>query len=224
MYVIPGTAIPRKPGSDPDFRSVFRLIGRRYPALRTIRGYSKGNPQMNRTTLTALACAAMLSFAAAPACAQTTSGLNRIGVVNPDRILSESVPALRAQERIKAEFAKREGELAGMASQLQRLQAELERDGITMAQLDRQRKERAFNDLTQEFQKKKRSFEEDLEERRNTAMQEVSEQADRVIRQVAQQEKFDIIMREAVYASPRVDITDKVIEALAGGAKPAAKK
>ena len=111
-----------------------------------------------------------------------------------------------------------------MASQLQRLQAELERDGITMAQLDRQRKERAFNDLNQEFQKKKRSFEEDLEERRNTAMQEVSEQADRVIRQVAQQEKFDIIMREAVYASPRVDITDKVIEALAGGAKPAAKK
>ncbi|MFM9983048.1 MAG: OmpH family outer membrane protein [Burkholderiales bacterium] len=178
---------------------------------------------MNRTILSALACAAMLSFAASPAGAQTP-GLNRIGVVNPDRILSESVPALRAQERIKAEFAKREGELAGMASQLQRLQAELERDGITMAQLDRQRKERAFNDLNQEFQKKKRSFEEDLEERRNTAMQEVSEQADRVIRQVAQQEKFDIIMREAVFASPRVDITDKVIEALAGGAKPAAKK
>ncbi|MCX7158611.1 MAG: OmpH family outer membrane protein, partial [Proteobacteria bacterium] len=85
---------------------------------------------MNRTILSALACAAMLSFAASPAGAQTP-GLNRIGVVNPDRILSESVPALRAQERIKAEFAKREGELAGMASQLQRLQAELERDGIT---------------------------------------------------------------------------------------------
>lgn len=168
-------------------------------------------------------CAALLAAAATCATAQTP-GLNRIGVVNPDRILSESAPALRAQERIKAEFAKREADLSGIGNRLQRMQAELEKDGITMAPADRQRRERAFNDLNQEFQKKKRAFEEDLEERRNSSLQEISQQADQVIREVAQREKFDIIMREAVFASPRVDITDKVIEALAGGAKPAARK
>jgi len=175
----------------------------------------------NRTALSL--CAAVLAIAALPAGAQQPATGPRIGIVNPDRILNESAPALRALERMKAEFAKREAELAGMADQARRIQAELAKDGITMAEVDRKRRERTLQEMDQEFQRKKRSFDEDLAERRNASMQEISELADKAIRQVAQREKFDLVMREAVYASPRVDITDKVIAELGGGARPAAK-
>ncbi len=168
-------------------------------------------------------CAALLAVAASSASAQQPATVHRIGIVNPDRILNESAPALRALERIKAEFAKRESELAGMADQARRIHAELEKGGITMAEADRKRRERTLQEMDQEFQRKKRSFDEDLAERRNRSMLEITEQADKAIRAVAQREKFDLIMREAVFASPRIDITDKVIAELGGGAKPAAK-
>ena len=43
------------------------------------------------------------------------------------------------------------------------------------------------------------------------------ERAKRIIRQIAEQEKFDLIVQEAVYFSPRIDITDKVLRALNSG-------
>ena len=47
------------------------------------------------------------------------------------------------------------------------------------------------------------------------------DELNRVIRQVAEAEKYDVIFQDAVYASPRIDITDKVIKALEG--KPPAR-
>ena len=41
------------------------------------------------------------------------------------------------------------------------------------------------------------------------------ERANKVIQQIAEAEKYDLILQEAVYRSPRIDITDKVLKALA---------
>jgi len=76
--------------------------------------------------------------------------------------------------------------------------------------------------MNRDFQRKQREFREDLNQRRNEELAQVVEQANRVIRQIAEQEKYDIIFQDAVFASPRIDITDKVIKALDGN-KPAAK-
>ena len=51
--------------------------------------------------------------------------------------------------------------------------------------------------------------------KRNEELASVQERATRVINQIAEQEKFDLIIQEAVFASGRIDITDKVIKALA---------
>jgi len=45
----------------------------------------------------------------------------------------------------------------------------------------------------------------------------VFERADRVIKRIANEEKYDLILQEAVFRSPRIDITDKVLKALAEG-------
>jgi outer membrane protein len=155
--------------------------------------------------------AALVALAPLPAAAQA-----KFGFVNTQRVLSESQPATRAQKRIEAEFQKRDQELARLADQLKRMQDDIDRNGVTMGETQRRNKEREFGELNRDFQRKQREFREDLNQRRNEELAQVIEQANRIIRQIAEQEKFDIIFQDAVYASQRIDITEKVIKALDG--------
>lgn len=160
-----------------------------------------------------LAC---LALPALPAAAQS-----KIGFVNTQRVLSQSAPAVRAQKRLEAEFQKRGVELERMADQLKRMQDDLDRNLMTMAEAQRRNKEREFGEMNREFQRKQRELREDMNQRKNEELRQVIDQAERVIRQIAEQEKFDIIFQDAAYVAPRVDITDKVIKALED--KPPAK-
>jgi outer membrane protein len=153
-----------------------------------------------------------------PAAAPLTG---KFGFVNTERILRDAIPAQRAQKKIEAEFQKRDQEMARLAEQLKRMQEELDKNSVTMSETQRRGKEREFGDLQREFQRKQREFREDLNQRRNEELAQVVEQANRVIRQIAEQEKYDIIFQDAVFASPRIDITDKVIKALEAGKPPA---
>jgi outer membrane protein len=161
--------------------------------------------------------AAALVLAAAPAWAQTS----KLGFVNTERILRDAAPAQRAQKKIESEFRKRDQELAKIAAELKRRQDDLDKNSVTMSDTDRRNKEREFGDLNRDFQRKQREFREDLNQRRNEELAQVVAEANRVIRQIAEQEKFDIIFQDAVFASPRIDITDKVIKALDSGKPPA---
>jgi outer membrane protein len=145
----------------------------------------------------------------------------KIGFVNTERVLRDAVPAVRAQKKIEAEFSKRDQELGKVAEQLKKMQDDLEKNGVTMPESQRRAKERDFGELNRDFQRKQREFREDLNQRRNEELAGVVEQANRIIRQIAEQEKYDIIFQDAVYANPRIDITDKVIKALEG--KPPAR-
>jgi outer membrane protein len=165
--------------------------------------------QVKLTTLSVLAVA-MLGLAAPSAAAES-----KIGFVNSDRVMREAAPAVRAQQRLEKEFERRDQELQRVAKDLQALQEDLERNGMTMAEADRRTKERTFNDLNRDFQRKQREFREDLNQRRNEELASVLDRANRAVKEIAEAEKYDVILQEAVYASPRIDITDKVIKALA---------
>ncbi len=141
----------------------------------------------------------------------------RIGFVNTEKIFRDAAPAVRAQKKIEKEFEKRDQEMQRLAKQLQTLQENLEKNAVTMSESDKRNKEREFNELNREFQRKQREFREDLNQRRNEELAAVLERANKAIKAIAEAEKFDVILQEAVYASPRIDITDKVIKALADG-------
>jgi outer membrane protein len=164
----------------------------------------------------------VLGALALPAAAQTAVPGGKFGFVHTERILRDSAPAQRAQKQIEAEFQKRDRELAGIAAELKKMQEDIDRNAMTMNESQRRDRERQFGELNREFQRKQREFREDLNQRRNQELAQVVEQANRVIRQIAEQEKFDIIFQEMpAYVSPRIDITDKVIKALEGGKPPA---
>jgi len=139
----------------------------------------------------------------------------KIGFVNTERVFREAAPAKRAQQKLEKEFAARNAELAKMEKQGRDMQAELERDNVTMTEATRRDKERQLADVSRNFQRMQREIREDLNLRRNEELASVQERATRVINQIAEQEKFDLILQEAVFASGRIDITDKVIKALA---------
>jgi len=145
----------------------------------------------------------------------------KIGFVNTERVFRDAAPAVRAQKKIEQEFAKRDQEMKKMAEQIRKLQESLEKNAVTMTEAERRDKDREFSDLNKDFERKQREFREDLNQRRNEELAAVLERANRTIKAIAETEKYDIIFQEAVYASPHIDITDKVIKALED--KPAGK-
>jgi outer membrane protein len=155
--------------------------------------------------------AAALSCCVFAAAAQSL----KIGFVNTERVFREAAPAKKAQQALEREFAARNAELTRMEKQGRDLQAELERENVTMSETARRDKERQLADISRNFQRVQRELREDLNLRRNEALAAVQERATRVINQIAEQEKFDLILQEAVFASGKIDITDKVIKALA---------
>jgi outer membrane protein len=138
----------------------------------------------------------------------------KIGFVNTERVFREAAPAKRAQQKLEREFAMRNAELGKIEKQGRDLQTELERENVTIAESVRRDKERQLADISRNFQRLQREIREDLNLRRNEELAAVQERATRVINQIAEQEKFDLIIQEAVFASGRIDITEKVIKAL----------
>jgi outer membrane protein len=139
----------------------------------------------------------------------------KIGFVNQERILRESAPAKRSQAKLDKEFAARRAELDRLEKQGRELEATLQKESVTLPEAERAAKERQLQQLTRDFQRLQREFREDVNLRRNEELVTLQERANKVINEIAEKEKYDLILQEAVYASSRIDITDKVLKALA---------
>jgi len=168
----------------------------------------------SKRLICATALAVALSASVGEACAQEA----RIAAVNSDRILRESAAAQAAQKKLEAEFAKRDKDLRDMAQRLKSMSDALDKNGSSMSSTERADKQRELSNLDSDFQRKRREFNEDLNQRRNEELAAVLERANRVIKQIAEQQHYDLIVQEAVYVSPRIDITDQVLKALAANA------
>lgn len=138
----------------------------------------------------------------------------RVGIVDTERILRESAPAVQAEKKIEKEFASRDLEIKKMAKQARDIQAYLEKEGMTLLDAEHRSKERELANLNVSLQRMQREFREDLNLRKNEELAQVLERANKAIQAIAESEKFDLILQEAVYRSPKIDITDKVLKHL----------
>ena len=138
----------------------------------------------------------------------------RVGFVNTDRIFREANTAKAAQVKLEQEFSRREKELAEQGNALKALSDRFEREAPTLSESQRAQRQKQLLDQDRDFQRKRREFQEDLNARKNEELQQVLERANRVVKQVAEAEKYDVVLQEAVYINPKHDITDKVIKAL----------
>lgn len=143
----------------------------------------------------------------------------RIAFINTQRITSESAPAKAATAKLEQEFSKRQKDLADMQGSLKSISEKFDRDAPTLTEAQRVARQKEFAELSREFQRKKREFDEDLNGRRNEELQQVVEKANRAIKQLAESEKYDLVVQEVVYFNPKIDITDKVLRLLNTGGK-----
>jgi outer membrane protein len=144
----------------------------------------------------------------------------RIGFVSTDRIFKEAGTAKAAQVKLEQEFSKRERELLDQGTGLKTLSDKFEREAPTLTEAQRVARQKQLVDQDRDFQRKRREFQEDLNARKNEELQLVLERANKVVKQVAEAERYDMILQEAVYVNPKHDITDKVLKVLnAAGAK-----
>jgi outer membrane protein len=141
----------------------------------------------------------------------------KIGLVNIERVLKEANVAKAAGAKLDAEVARREKELADMAAKLKANADKLEKDGPTLSDADKNRRQRELVEQEREFQRKRREVQEDLTLRKNEELAALQERASRVIKQIYETEKYDLIIQDAIFWSPRIDITKKVIDALNAG-------
>lgn len=162
---------------------------------------------MKRFSLTASTLLVLLfSMSAAQA--------EKVGFVNTERLLREAPLSVKAQKKLEKEFSPREQELQKMAKQARDLQAQLDKEGVTMSESDRKNKERELANLNREFQKQSREFREDLNMRRNEELAVIQEKARKAIQDIAKADKYDLIVEQAVYFNPKIDITDRVMKSL----------
>ncbi|MEY4757510.1 MAG: hypothetical protein RJA34_2408 [Pseudomonadota bacterium] len=143
----------------------------------------------------------------------------RVGFVNTDRIFKEASSAKVAQTKLEQEFSKREKDLVDQGAAIKTAADKLEREAPTLSEAQRASRQKQLVDQDREFQRRRREFQEDLNARKSEELQQVLERANRVVKQVAEAEKFDLILQDAVYINPKHDITDKVLKVLNSGAK-----
>lgn len=156
-------------------------------------------------------------MASLPASFALASEAVKIGYVNTQRIFRDAPTAVKAAKKLESEFSKRDQDLQRMAKQIQSLQESLEKNALTMVETERRAKEKDLNELTREFQRKQREFREDLNLRQNEENAAIIEKANKAIKQLAESEKYDLIVQDVVWVSPKLDVTDKIIKALSEG-------
>ena len=142
----------------------------------------------------------------------------KIGYVNSERVLRESTPAKTALAKMEADFNKRDKDLNDQGTKLKNAADKLEKDSPTLSEAEKNRRQRELVEADRDLQRKRREFQEDLNQRRNEETAALVERANKVIKQIFDAEKYDLILQDAVFFSPKVDITDKVIKALAAAA------
>jgi len=154
----------------------------------------------------------LLLALALPAAAQTAD--MKVGFVNTEKVFRDSQLAVKAQKKLEKEFQAREQDIQKMVKQARDLQAYLEKEGLTLAEAERTKKQKELANLSRDLQHDQREFREDLNQRKNEEFASVQDRARKAILEIAEKEKFDLILENVVYASTRVDITDRVLKSL----------
>jgi outer membrane protein len=143
----------------------------------------------------------------------------KVGYINTQRITTESTPAKTAQGKLEQEFSKRQKELTEQQASLKAFGEKFERDAPTLSETQRASRQKEGAELARDLQRRQREFQEDLNGRRNEELQQVLDRATKAVKQVADSEKYDVVVQEVVYVNAKHDITDKVLKILNNGSK-----
>lgn len=138
----------------------------------------------------------------------------KIGVINTDRILRESMPAKDAAKKIEQEFQAREATVQKLDRELRETTTKLDREGAAMSQADRANLQRDVESRGRDLERTRRQLTDDLKARQFDEMNKIKERLDAVLTKLAKDQGYDLILQDGLFVRKSVDITDAVIKAL----------
>ncbi|HEX9626047.1 MAG TPA: OmpH family outer membrane protein [Acidiferrobacterales bacterium] len=161
--------------------------------------------------LAAFAVAGGLALSAAVAGAADL----KVGYVNAVKVIEQAPQGEIALKKLEAEFSPRDKELVAQQNKIKAIEGELEKNALVMKDAERRAKEREILSLKRDLKRATQEFREDYNQRRNEELASLQKIVYRAIVDIARQEQYDLILHEGtVYASDKVDITDKVLKRL----------
>ena len=138
----------------------------------------------------------------------------KIGVVSTARIMSSSPQVGSAKKQLEQEFASRKKGLDDALKALRKQEEKLSKDGAVMSESQRRSLENEIRSQQRELARTSAEFREDANLRLNEEMGKIQKQVLEAINSIAKEEGFDLIIEGALYASPQVDVTEKVLKRL----------
>ena len=137
----------------------------------------------------------------------------RIGFVNIQEIMAKAPQVKAAENQLKQEFGSREKALVTQRDSIRQQEANLQRNAAVMSAKSKSEAEKKLRDEMNAFNSAMASFNADLSAKRNELLQGLQKKIYEAIVKVAKREGYDMILSSGVaYASPRVDLTQKVLQ------------
>jgi outer membrane protein len=171
---------------------------------------------MLKKSLAALPRSLVLALLCAGAMAQASaqSGMSRIGFVYTERLMTESKLAKAADAKLQSEFSKRQKQLDDAVQKYKVSREKFDDEAPKLSDVDRTKRTRELLDMEKDVQRMQREYNEDLFQRKNEERAAIAQKAYKLIEQVAEQEHLDVVLQEAIWTSPRIDITDRILKLL----------
>ena len=158
-----------------------------------------------------LALALIVAFPfAMPVAAQEV----KIGVVNVPFLMDRAPQTKAAMEALQEEFAPRQREFAAKTKELEDLAARIQKDAAVMGQTEREAAEKELRELRREVTRLQNEFQEDLNLRQNEELGNLQRTLLAEVQNYAQAEGYDLVVGEALFVSPAVDITEEMLRAI----------
>jgi outer membrane protein len=168
----------------------------------------KSLASLPRSLVLALLCAGAM----AQASAQTAT--SRIGFVYTERLMTESKLAKAADAKLQSEFSKRQKQLDDAVQKYKQSREKFDDEAPKLSDVDRTKRTRELLDMEKDVQRMQREYNEDLFQRKNEERAAIAQKAYKLIEQVAEQDHLDVVLQEAIWTSPRIDITDRILKLL----------
>jgi outer membrane protein len=168
----------------------------------------KSLASLPRSLVLALLCAGAMAQASAQ------SGMSRIGFVYTERLMTESKLAKAADAKLQSEFSKRQKQVDDMLQKYKVSREKFDEEAPKLSDVDRTKRTRELLDMEKDVQRMQREYNEDLFQRKNEERAAIAQKAYKLIEQVAEQEHLDVVLQEAIWTSPRIDITDRILKLL----------
>lgn len=149
----------------------------------------------------------------------------KLGAVNAIRVLEASPQAEQARTTIEKEFSPRDKQLVAAQKDLKALEDKLNKDSAIMSESERSKLERDIINKKRDLKRDQDEFREDFNLRRNEEFAKIQKNVLEAIQKVAKDNNYDVVLSDGVlYASPKVDISNLVIEYLKKQSPGAAAK